>query len=93
MEVTMKTYILCPIMIDLLVCLPDQEQARTRYIHPDSTLSKIQTALNTYGNGDTVLVGPGIYYDNIICPRIPGGRIYAAQYQDFANGEPDHSII
>jgi hypothetical protein len=71
----MKTYIVRFIAMALIVYLPSLGSAKTWYVHPDSTLSKIQVALNMCGNGDTVLVGPGTYYDNIICPRTPGGRI------------------
>ena len=75
MELTMKTYIVRFMTMALIVYLPSLGSAKTWYVHPDSTLSKIQLALNVCGNGDTVLVVPGIYYDNIIYPRIPGGRI------------------
>lgn len=42
------------------------------YVHPDSTLNSIQTALNGCSAHDTVLVGPGIYYENIVWPDIHG---------------------
>jgi hypothetical protein len=42
------------------------------YVHPDSTLNSIQIALNSCSENDTVLVGPGTYYENIIWPHIQG---------------------
>lgn len=42
------------------------------YVHPDSALNSIQIALNSCANNDTVLVGPGTYYENIIWPNTQG---------------------
>jgi hypothetical protein len=42
------------------------------YVHPDSTLNSIQDALNMCTVGDTVLVGPGTYNENIIWPYVQG---------------------
>ncbi|MCK4653768.1 MAG: right-handed parallel beta-helix repeat-containing protein [Candidatus Cloacimonetes bacterium] len=35
------------------------------YVHPDSTLNSIQAAIYLCSNGDTVLVAPGTYVENI----------------------------
>jgi hypothetical protein len=35
------------------------------YVHPDSTLNSIQAGIGLCSTGDTVLVGPGIYIENI----------------------------
>lgn len=40
------------------------------YVHPDSTLNSIQAGLNSCSIGDTVLVAPGIYYENLLIPCI-----------------------
>ncbi|MDH4212158.1 MAG: right-handed parallel beta-helix repeat-containing protein [candidate division WOR-3 bacterium] len=42
------------------------------YVHPDSTLNSIQVALNGCTADDTVLVGPGTYFENIIWPNVHG---------------------
>ena len=38
------------------------------YVHPDSTLNSIQTALDLCSMDDTVLVAAGTYYENIVWP-------------------------
>ncbi|UCG29297.1 MAG: right-handed parallel beta-helix repeat-containing protein [candidate division WOR-3 bacterium] len=42
------------------------------YVHPDSTLNCIQDCLDSCANGDTVSVGPGVYYENIVWPNVQG---------------------
>jgi hypothetical protein len=42
------------------------------YVHPDSTLNSIQVALDGCSANDTVLVGPGVYYENIQWPSTQG---------------------
>ena len=39
------------------------------YVHPDSALNSIQTALDSCADNDIVLVGPGTYVENIIWPN------------------------
>ncbi len=39
--------------------------ATTYYVHPDSVLNSIQTAIDGCVHGDTILVGPGTYLENI----------------------------
>ncbi len=46
--------------------------ATTWYVHPDSSLNSIQAALDSCSNDDTVLVAPGIYYENIVWHNIQG---------------------
>lgn len=42
------------------------------YVHPDSTFNCIQDCLDSCASGDTVLVGPGVYYENIVWPNMQG---------------------
>jgi parallel beta-helix repeat protein len=42
------------------------------YVHPDSTLNTIQVALDGCASGDTVLVGPGWYYEHLVWPNTNG---------------------
>jgi parallel beta-helix repeat protein len=46
--------------------------ATTWYVHPDSALNTIQAGLDSCADNDTVLVGAGTYYENIIWPNIQG---------------------
>jgi len=49
------------------------------YVHPDSTLNAIQAALDSCSANDTVLVGPGTYYENIVWPNTQGIDLVSAQ--------------
>jgi parallel beta-helix repeat protein len=42
------------------------------YVHPDSAMNCIQHCLDSCSTGDTVLVGPGTYYENINWPSTSG---------------------
>jgi nitrous oxidase accessory protein NosD len=42
------------------------------YVHPDSALNSIQLGLDSCTADDTVLVGPGLYYENIVWPNTQG---------------------
>ena len=42
------------------------------YVHPDSALSSVQAGLDSCEHGDTVLVGPGVYYEAIDWPYVQG---------------------
>ena len=53
-----------------LVCVT--AGATVWYVHPDSTLNSIQNALDSCSNNDTVLVGPGMYYENVVWPNTYG---------------------
>lgn len=44
--------------------------ATTWYVHPDSSLNSIQLALDSCAYNDTVLVGPGIYHENLVWPDV-----------------------
>jgi hypothetical protein len=55
-----------------LLSLKIPANAAVWYVHPDSTLNSIQAALNFCSASDTVLVGPGTYYENIQWPNTFG---------------------
>ena len=42
------------------------------YVHPDSALNSIQAALDSCTDNDIVLVGPGLYYENIVWNNTQG---------------------
>ena len=52
------------ILIVVLLLL-NAAHATIWYVHPDSTLNSIQAGIGLCSTGDTVLVGPGIYIENI----------------------------
>lgn len=65
------------------------------YVHPDSTLNSIQAGLDTCVAGDTVLVGAGIYYENIMWPYLQGIRLISEHGPDTTviDGNEDGSVI
>jgi parallel beta-helix repeat protein len=48
-----------------LLCIFGTAHATIWYVHPDSTLNSIQAGIGLCSTGDTVLVGPGTYVENI----------------------------
>ncbi len=70
----------------LLAALFGLASADIWYVHPDSSLSSIQTALDLCRDGDTVLVGPGTY---------PGGYDWPSTADIALIGErgPDNTLI
>jgi len=56
------------------------------YVHPDSALNSIQAALDSCSFGDTVLVAPGVYYENIVWPNLHGIHLTS-------ESGPDSTII
>ncbi|UCF70025.1 MAG: right-handed parallel beta-helix repeat-containing protein [candidate division WOR-3 bacterium] len=59
----------CMAIVVAVFSLCSSMQAVTWYVHPDSTLNTIQAGLDSCAFNDTVLVGPGTYYENIIWPN------------------------
>jgi len=49
----------------VFLCVYSRAAATVWYVHPDSTLNSIQTGIGLCAAGDTVLVGPGTYIENI----------------------------
>jgi hypothetical protein len=56
----------------LLLCGTVYAERTIWYVHPDSTLNSIQAGLDSCDNNDVVLVGPGIYFENIVWPNTQG---------------------
>lgn len=57
----------CTVCVPVLIVLAllGTAHATIWYVHPDSTLNSIQTGIDSCSTGDTVLVGPGTYTENI----------------------------
>jgi hypothetical protein len=64
----------CRLAIFVTVCLSPSmfAHATVWYVHPDSTLNSVQSALDYCSANDTVLVGPGIYYESLVWPSVLG---------------------
>ncbi|KPK71735.1 hypothetical protein AMJ87_06865, partial [candidate division WOR_3 bacterium SM23_60] len=58
-------------LIAALLC-SSAAYATVWYVHSDSVMNCIQDALDSCSTGDTVLVGPGIYYEHIEWPSTQG---------------------
>ncbi len=58
-----------------LLCVTNTAHATIWYVHPDSTFNCIQDCLDSCATGDTVFVGPGVYYENIVWPNVQGIHI------------------
>ena len=71
----MFTRIWLQILALSVVLVPLRAGAAIWYVHPDSSLNSVQTGLDSCSAGDTVLVGPGTYYENIEWPYVMGIRL------------------
>lgn len=69
----MKKYVFVIVAAVLVLCcnLVNAEPT-VWYVHPDSNLNSIDAALDSCADNDIVLVGPGIYYENIYWPNTFG---------------------
>jgi hypothetical protein len=56
----------------IILCVFQFSHAIIWYVHPDSSLNSIQAALDSCAAHDTVMVGPGTYYENIVWPNKQG---------------------
>ena len=65
MRYIMKKGIVLRVALISLLFLFSTANAAIWYVHPDSLLNSIQAGINSCSTGDTVLVAPGIYYENI----------------------------
>ena len=68
----MKRFIALALCIGIGLFSVAELDATVWYVHPDSTLNSIQTALNLCLISDTVLVAPGTYYENLNWPNRQG---------------------
>ena len=64
---TYKCRAILPLVMSICIA-----RATVWYVHPDSTMNCIQDCLDSCSTGDTVLVGPGIYNENIVWPETQG---------------------
>jgi hypothetical protein len=85
--------VLITIFISLL-CMSSGD-ATIWYVHPDSTLNSIQFALNSCSSNDTVVVGPGVYQENIVWPNTQGIDLVSEYGSDttFIDGDSIGSVI
>lgn len=69
--------------------------AATWYVHPDSTLNSIQSALDSCANNDTVLVGPGNYHKNLVWSSVRSIKLYSESGPDttIINGDSNGDVI
>jgi parallel beta-helix repeat protein len=65
------------IVVIIVTFFLSSAQATVWYVHPDSALNIIQAGLDSCATDDTVLVGPGIYYENVIWPHIHGIDLFS----------------
>jgi hypothetical protein len=65
------------------------------YVHPDSSQDNIQACLDMCSEGDTVLVGPGTYYEHITWPGTNGIRLFSEYGRDttFIDGGDSGRVI
>ncbi|UCC12781.1 MAG: right-handed parallel beta-helix repeat-containing protein, partial [candidate division WOR-3 bacterium] len=61
----MKRRCIVSISVAVLLFMIKTVPATVWYVHPDSALNSIQAGIDSCVNGDTVLVGPGTYTENI----------------------------
>ncbi len=69
-----------------LICCFCMTHAAVWYVHPDSALNSIQAGLDSCVAYDTVLVGTGIYYENVEWPYLQGINLISEH-------GPDSTII
>jgi parallel beta-helix repeat protein len=70
------------VVIIVVLFLCGTAHATVWYVHPDSTMNCIQDALDSCSTGDTVLVGPGTYYENIGWPSTQGIDLISEYWPD-----------
>lgn len=80
----MKTSFL-PILFTVLLSL-FHFNSNSQIINVPADYSSIQSALDNANEGDTVLVQPGTYYENIIWPLTQGIKL-------FSNGDSTNTVI
>lgn len=88
----MKKYCIATILVLVLM---STAQATVWYVHPDSTLNSIQTALNSCSANDIVIVGAGTYYEHIFWPQTQGIRLVSEYGPDttFIDGSGTGRVV
>jgi hypothetical protein len=83
------------IVVLIIALLFTTASATVWYVHPDSTMNCIQDCLDSCSAGDTVLVGPGIYYENIVWPNTQGIQLISVFGPDttIIDGNSTTSVI
>ena len=69
------------VAISLLLVM-STAHATVWYVHPDSTMNCIEHCLDSCAVGDTVLVGPGLYIENITWPNTDAIRLVSEYGRD-----------
>jgi hypothetical protein len=64
-------------VITFLLLFVSLAHATIWYVHPDSAIAFVQEGLDSCSAGDTVVVGPGTYYENIFWPNTQSIRLYS----------------
>ncbi|UCC10988.1 MAG: right-handed parallel beta-helix repeat-containing protein [candidate division WOR-3 bacterium] len=82
-------------ILAIMFVFAGQAYATVWYVHPDSALNAIQAGLDSCTAGDTVLVGAGIYYENIIWPYVQGISFISEHGPDttIIDGNEDGTVI
>jgi predicted outer membrane repeat protein len=70
------------LLVIVMLFLCSTTHATTWYVHPDSSLNTIQAGLDSCADNDIVLVGPGIYYENIVWPNMQGIHLMSEYGKD-----------
>ncbi len=87
----MKTLLLCATIFFVLT--GQRLTAQQTLLVPSATYATIQSALNAAANGDTVLVGPGTYVENLMWPPLLVHLIGAGPTQSIIDGNQTGSCI
>lgn len=87
-----------PVVVLLLASIffiTGQLHAAVWYVHPDSALHSIQAGLDSCAMGDTVLVGAGMYHENITWPYVRGICLISEYGPDTTviDGNEDGSVV
>ncbi len=82
------------VVITALLCA-STAYATVWYVHPDSAMNCVQDCLDSCSIGDTVLVGTGVYSENIVWPNTQGIDLVSECGVDmtYLDGDSTGSVI